>query len=131
MLDHIGLVVSDYAKSKAFFEKALAPLGYSCLMEFSGAAGFGAAGKPDFWISQGQSGKPPVHVAFAVTNRSVVDAFHKAALGAGGLVPSVGQLDLTGKPGSTRGSTAWVSWTAVRIFRSSTASRASKTNLPQ
>jgi catechol 2,3-dioxygenase-like lactoylglutathione lyase family enzyme len=84
MLDHIGLVVSDFAKSKAFFERALAPLGYSCLMEFSGAAGFGAAGKPDFWISQGQAEKPPVHVAFAAADRSTVDAFHKAGVGAGG-----------------------------------------------
>ena len=84
MLDHIGLVVSDFAKSKSFFERALAPLGYSCLMEFTGAAGLGAAGKPDFWISQGQAAKPPVHVAFAAADRSVVDAFHKAAIGAGG-----------------------------------------------
>jgi hypothetical protein len=64
MLDHIGLVVSDFGRSKSFFERALAPLGYTKLMEFSGAAGFGMAGKPDFWISQWQSPKP-VHVAFA------------------------------------------------------------------
>jgi catechol 2,3-dioxygenase-like lactoylglutathione lyase family enzyme len=83
MLDHVGLVVSDYAKSKAFFERALAPLGYSCLMEFGEAAGFGAAGKPDFWISKGQAAAPPVHVAFAALSRSVVNDFHKAALGAG------------------------------------------------
>jgi catechol 2,3-dioxygenase-like lactoylglutathione lyase family enzyme len=83
MLDHIGLVVSDFAKSKAFFERALAPLGYSCLMEFPGAAGFGAAGKPDFWISQGPPVKS-VHVAFAANDRSVVDAFHRSAVGAGG-----------------------------------------------
>jgi catechol 2,3-dioxygenase-like lactoylglutathione lyase family enzyme len=83
MLDHIGLVVTDFGRSKSFFERALAPLGYTKLMEFSGAAGFGMAGKPDFWISQGQSPKP-VHVAFAASDRKIVDAFHKAALAAGG-----------------------------------------------
>jgi catechol 2,3-dioxygenase-like lactoylglutathione lyase family enzyme len=54
MLDHVGLVTSDLARSKTFFQRALAPLGYSLMMEFDGAAGFGAGGKPDFWISQGR-----------------------------------------------------------------------------
>src|SRR6202011_4278628 len=83
MLDHISLTVSDFAKSKSFFQRALAPLGYTKLMAFSGAAGFGMAGKPDFWISQGPAPKP-VHVAFAASDRKIVDAFHKAALAAGG-----------------------------------------------
>ena len=82
MLDHVGLKVSDYAKSKAFFERALAPLGYKCLMEFPGAAGFGKD-RPDFWISQGQKSNP-THIAFAADERSIVDGFHKAATGAGG-----------------------------------------------
>jgi catechol 2,3-dioxygenase-like lactoylglutathione lyase family enzyme len=82
MLDHIGLKVADFAKSKSFFEKALAPLGYKCLMEFPGAAGFGAD-RPDFWISQGTPAKE-THVAFATDDRKIVDAFHKAATGAGG-----------------------------------------------
>ena len=58
MIDHIGFPVSDYARSKAFYEKALAPLGYTLIMEAaadhtdsgSPAAGFGKQGKPDFWI---------------------------------------------------------------------------------
>ncbi len=70
MLDHVGLVVSDFGRAKSFFESALAPLGYTKLMEFSGAAGFGA-GKPDFWISQGAAPKP-VHVAFAASDRKIV-----------------------------------------------------------
>lgn len=83
MIDHIGLRVSNYARSKTFFEKALAPLGYSLVMEFGGAAaGFGAQGKPDFWISPGPT--TPVHVAILAANRATVDAFHKAALAAGG-----------------------------------------------
>ena len=82
MIDHIGLSVSDYAGSRKFYESALAPLGYSLIMEFGGnAAGFGADGKPDFWISEGE-GKP-IHVAIASPDRKTVDAFHKAALAAG------------------------------------------------
>jgi catechol 2,3-dioxygenase-like lactoylglutathione lyase family enzyme len=83
MLDHIGLLVSDFTRSKGFFERALAPLGYQLLMEFNGAAGFGAAGKPDFWIAQGQTPQP-IHVAFAASGRGVVDIFFKAAISAGG-----------------------------------------------
>jgi|SRR5271166_789126 len=82
MLDHIGLVVSDFSKSKSFYERALAPLGYQKLMEFDGAAGFGMDGKPDFWISQGKP-QQPVHVAFAASERKIVDAFHQAATSAG------------------------------------------------
>ena len=51
MLDHIGFAVSDYARSKAFYEKALAPLGLAILSEPAGeAAGFGKDRKPFFWI---------------------------------------------------------------------------------
>ena len=81
MLDHIGLKVSDFGKSKSFFEKALKPLGYKCMMEFPGAAGFGAE-QPDFWISQGTPNQS--HIAFAATDRKIVDEFHKAAVAAGG-----------------------------------------------
>ena len=83
MLDHIGLVVADYARSKEFFGKALAPLGYTLLMEFGTLAGFGVGGKPDFWISQG-SPAARAHVAFSSANRTTVDAFYRASLAAGG-----------------------------------------------
>ena len=90
MIDHIGFPVSDYARSKAFYTKALAPLGYTLIMEVrqdehdSPAAGFGANGKPDFWIG-GEGGLNRVlHVAIAVNDRAAVDAFHRAALAAGG-----------------------------------------------
>jgi catechol 2,3-dioxygenase-like lactoylglutathione lyase family enzyme len=83
MIDHVGLRVADYARSKRFFEQALAPLGYSLLMEFDGAAaGFGTQGKPDFWIGGGAGA--PVHVAIVSADRAGVDAFHRAALAAGG-----------------------------------------------
>ena len=90
MIDHIGFPVSDYARSKAFYEKALAPLGYVLIMEIaetesgSPACGFGKAGKPDFWIG-GEGGlKGVLHVAIAADDRATVDAFHRAALQAGG-----------------------------------------------
>lgn len=91
MIDHTGLVVSDFARSKAFYQAALAPLGYSLLMELPTAvtggrnvAGFGEPPKPDFWISNGSPNKPPLHIAFRVSRRAAVDAFYQAALVAGG-----------------------------------------------
>jgi len=91
MIDHIGVIVSDFGKSKEFYSRALAPLGYSLLMEFPAAvtghtdvAGFGEPQKPDFWIGQGSPNNPPIHIAFQVSRRASVDAFYHAALAAGG-----------------------------------------------
>lgn len=91
MIDHIGIVVSDFEKSKAFYTAALAPISYSLMMEFPASvtgttdvAGFGEPPKPDFWISKGIPGKSSTHVAFSVANREMVDAFYTAALEAGG-----------------------------------------------
>ncbi len=93
ILDHFGINVSAYARSKAFYEGALAPLGITCLMEFGDHGGFGRDGKPEFWISGSPTAyqKPehvrvitPVHVSFAAKSRAEVDAFHAAALAAGG-----------------------------------------------
>ena len=90
MLDHAGFPVSDYARSKAFYLQALAPLGYALVMEVqqhendAPAAGFGANGKPDFWIG-GEGGlQRPIHIAIAAQNRAAVDAFYRAAIAAGG-----------------------------------------------
>lgn len=84
MLDHIGIEVRDYERSKSFYTAALAPLGYTLIVEVQGWAGFGAAGKPDFWIRGGQHMLPPIHVAFRSEDRAVVRAFHAAGLEAGG-----------------------------------------------
>ena len=84
MIDHLGIAVTDLPKSIAFYKQALAPLGYELIRTFDGvAAGFGIAGKPDFWIGVGEA-KSRVHVAFATNRRSVVRAFYTAALAAGG-----------------------------------------------
>lgn len=91
MIDHTGLDVSDAAKSRRFYEQALAPLGYQVLMEvppeFTGGAvvlGMGVPPKPDFWIHEGTPQKPHLHVAFRAADRPTVDAFYKAAIAAGG-----------------------------------------------
>jgi catechol 2,3-dioxygenase-like lactoylglutathione lyase family enzyme len=90
MIDHIGFPVAHYARSKAFYTKALAPLGYELVMEVqqhendSMAAGFGANGKPDFWIG-GEGGlNKRMHVAIVAADRAAVDSFYRAAIGAGG-----------------------------------------------
>jgi len=86
MFDHIGLNVRDYAGSRAFYERALAPLGYSVVMEFEGhACAFGAESKPEFWIVQREPYGTGTHVAFTTQDRGTVDAFHEAALDAGGI----------------------------------------------
>jgi catechol 2,3-dioxygenase-like lactoylglutathione lyase family enzyme len=91
MIDHIGLTVSDIEKSKAFYTRALAPMGFQLLTEIpvslSGSkdfAGFGEPPKPEFWISSGTPNTPAVHVAFRASTRAQVDAFYAAALSAGG-----------------------------------------------
>jgi catechol 2,3-dioxygenase-like lactoylglutathione lyase family enzyme len=91
MLDHIGYVVRDLARSRAFYEKALAPLGYVVLMEMSAAEvgvdglGLGEPSKPDFWlIGGGAAVSPRLHVAFRARDRAAVDAFYQAAMAAGG-----------------------------------------------
>jgi catechol 2,3-dioxygenase-like lactoylglutathione lyase family enzyme len=85
MLDHVGLSVTDYDRSKAFYERALAPLGLSLLMEpVPGVGGFGEGQKPFFWIAARGAAQTAIHVAFATESRETVDAFHAAALEAGG-----------------------------------------------
>jgi catechol 2,3-dioxygenase-like lactoylglutathione lyase family enzyme len=84
VIDHIGIAVADLDRSIAFYEQALAPLGYKLLKKYDGmAAGFGMGGKPDFWIGPGAAGAP-THVAFHAARRSLVDAFYAAAIAAGG-----------------------------------------------
>jgi len=84
MIDHTEVNVSSVAKSKAFYRSALAPLGYRVITEGEEYADFGVPPKPDFWIGEGKPNVPPVHVAFRADTRAQVDAFHKAAIAAGG-----------------------------------------------
>jgi len=90
MIDHTGLNVSDYDRSKAFYLWALAPLGYQLIKELprdrapDGAVGLGVPPKPDFWIAGGTAQPRRTHVAFRAGSRAEVDAFYQAGLAAGG-----------------------------------------------
>ncbi|HET7922815.1 MAG TPA: VOC family protein [Gammaproteobacteria bacterium] len=91
MLDHIGFPVSDFKRSKEFYEKALAPVEISLIMEIGpeitgkdSHAGFGSDGRAYFWIGDGKSPGGQLHMAFTAPDRSAVDNFYRAALAAGG-----------------------------------------------
>jgi catechol 2,3-dioxygenase-like lactoylglutathione lyase family enzyme len=86
MLDHVGFAVRDYARSKAFYESALVPLGCKLITEPRGqAAGFGKGGKPSFWVeAQGEPVQGRLHIALEADSRQQVDAFYAAAIKAGG-----------------------------------------------
>jgi catechol 2,3-dioxygenase-like lactoylglutathione lyase family enzyme len=87
VLDHVGIEVSDFAASRAFYEKVLEPLGFQAILDFGDqfqAVGFGVPGKPSFWIRGGRGPvSGPIHVAFNATDRERVHRFHEAALAAG------------------------------------------------
>ena len=92
MLDHVGFAVSDARRSGAFYAAALAPLGITLIMEVgpeqtesSGTAlGFGVEANPFFWIGDNERPGEGTHVAFRAVTRAEVNAFHAAALAAGG-----------------------------------------------
>ena len=90
MIDHTGISVADFEASKAFYDKAMAPLGASLLhmvpAEFTGGVKVGGYGrtKPDFWLHENSDTGPGRHYAFTARSRVEVDAFHAAALAAGG-----------------------------------------------
>jgi catechol 2,3-dioxygenase-like lactoylglutathione lyase family enzyme len=84
MIDHVGVRVQDFSKLVAFYREALAPIGYSVLMEFPDVAGLGTKGKPDLWIMKTDKTPHPTHVAISAAERAHIDAFHAAGLTAGG-----------------------------------------------
>ena len=86
MIDPLGINVSDYDRSRDFYAQALAPLGFALMMEpMPRVGGFGRDGKPWFWITdQRKPVTENLHLAFTAEDRATVDAFHAAALGAGG-----------------------------------------------
>ncbi|HKB07966.1 MAG TPA: VOC family protein [Candidatus Polarisedimenticolia bacterium] len=84
MIDHVVVRVKDFEKGRRFYETALQPLGYRVVREFPGFVGLGIGDKVDTWIAQGDAVTRGVHLAFAGRDRRTVDAFHAAALKAGG-----------------------------------------------
>lgn len=90
MLDHVGIFVADWTRSKAFYDAAFAPLGYSMIAEipteYTGGfrvGGYGK-GKPDFWLTENPEPGPGRHYAFQTASRAEVDAFYAAAMATGG-----------------------------------------------
>ena len=85
-IDHVTFGVSDFARSCAFYDRALAPLGIRRLATFrvrADVAGYGDD-RPWFWIADEDPTRGKLHVALAAESRDLVDAFHAAALEAGG-----------------------------------------------
>jgi catechol 2,3-dioxygenase-like lactoylglutathione lyase family enzyme len=91
MIDHVSLGATDLAKARGFYDAALAPLGLRRVFDMDDASGYGESEeKPFFWIGGAPVPGPKVtpspgsHIAFAAASRAAVDAFHKAAMAAGG-----------------------------------------------
>jgi catechol 2,3-dioxygenase-like lactoylglutathione lyase family enzyme len=82
MIDHVSVRVQDLSKLVAFYREALAPIGYKVIMEYPGAVGMGTA-MPDLWLMQTEQPLNPTHIALSGA-REAIDAFHAAALAAGG-----------------------------------------------
>ena len=89
MIHHIDFAVTDLVRSREFYERALAPLGFAVAITFANHAGrqligFGSLPDPEFWIRDGEPMVGRLHVAFLADSRGAVEAFHAAALQAGG-----------------------------------------------
>jgi catechol 2,3-dioxygenase-like lactoylglutathione lyase family enzyme len=94
MLDHTGIVVTDLAKARRFYDAIAKPLGLATIDNFEGSFILGRAGKypylwigtliPSYWIEGSRAGINQMHVAFSAKSKEAVQDFYKAALEAGG-----------------------------------------------
>jgi catechol 2,3-dioxygenase-like lactoylglutathione lyase family enzyme len=88
MIDHTGIGVADVARSAAFYDAALGALGLRRVFEMPGKDGFDGiaygVSHPIFWIDRFHPPGTRQHTAFAARSRAQVDAFHAAAIAAGG-----------------------------------------------
>ena len=88
MIDHISVGVSDLDRAARFYEATLAPLGLACLVTRPATVGYGKS-YPEFWINLRANMKPVepesgTHICLRAKTTADVDAFHAAALAAGG-----------------------------------------------
>ena len=74
MFDHMGFAVTDFGKSRAFYEKALGALGIGTVMQGEDFVGFGRDGRPQFWVGVGDAPTKRMHIAFAAADRAAVRA---------------------------------------------------------
>ncbi len=94
MLDHTGIVVTDLAKARRFYDAIAQPLGFATIDNFEGSFLLGQAGQfpylwigtliPSYWVEGSRPGINQMHVAFSAKSKEAVRAFHEAALSAGG-----------------------------------------------
>src|SRR6478609_9329186 len=88
MIAHLSIGARDIARARRFYDAALKPLGYTCLSSDEGSAGYGAKAA-EYWINRTDHPVPAddrsgLHICFNAPDRDAVDAFHTAALKAGG-----------------------------------------------
>jgi catechol 2,3-dioxygenase-like lactoylglutathione lyase family enzyme len=86
MIHHVSIGVSEIAKTRRFYDAALAPLGVKCLSEDASALGYGGDG-PRLWllaVGAVPRNIPGLHICLEAGKRAQVDAFHAAAVKAGG-----------------------------------------------
>jgi catechol 2,3-dioxygenase-like lactoylglutathione lyase family enzyme len=88
MLDHLSIQCADVAASSRFYDAVLLPLGFSRVMQFDQAIGYGRDRRPWFWLGPLTTGEPnrEIHVAFQAADRPAVHAFFDAAVAAGAAV---------------------------------------------
>jgi catechol 2,3-dioxygenase-like lactoylglutathione lyase family enzyme len=106
MLDHTGIVVTDLAKARAFYDAIAKPLGLATVDNFEGSFLLGKGPNeypylwigtliPSYWVEGSRAGINQMHVAFRAPSKEAVDEFYKAALATGGKD--------NGKPGPREG----------------------------
>ena len=92
MLDHVFLPVSDMPRSIGFYEKALAPLGFTVRVDYDGAngppghpdlKGFGKDGRLFLWLREARLAGDPFHLGFVASSREEVETAYRAAIDAG------------------------------------------------
>ncbi|MFL9812927.1 VOC family protein [Stutzerimonas sp. VN223-3] len=91
-IDHVGIGVSDISHARAFYEQALKPLGITLVVSIEAnppqstprRLGFGSGGKPFLWLHDSPVPSQGVHIALIAQSHEAVDAFHAAAMAAGG-----------------------------------------------
>jgi catechol 2,3-dioxygenase-like lactoylglutathione lyase family enzyme len=84
MIDHVGLRTQSFDTTVAFYQAALAPLGYKIMMQFEGVVGLGRE-QPDLWISKADdSSTGQIHLAFLADDRAAVDQAYAEAIAQGG-----------------------------------------------
>lgn len=91
-IDHVGIGVSEILRARAFYERALKPLGITLIMSIKAGPpqstprrlGFGSAGKPFLWLHDAPVSSQRAHIALTAHSHEAVNAFHAAAIAAGG-----------------------------------------------